>query len=83
MVYGDESMKQEMFTQTEEMKKNMVKVLAALDDVHKVIMVYDELQTEAQKLSEARAMVEKFRWNLDEIEHLTIVSSVGGDQDFL
>ena len=83
MVYGDESMKQEMFTQTEEMKKNMVKVLAALDDVHKVIEVYAELQMEAQKLSEARAMVEKFRWNLDEIEHLTIVSSVGGDKDFL
>ncbi len=76
-------MKQEMFTQTEEMKKNMVKVLATLDDVHKVIEVYDELQTEAQKLSEVRAMVEKFRWNLDEIEHLTIVSSVGGDKDFL
>ena len=76
-------MKGEMFSQTEEMKKNMVKILATLDDIHKVIEGYDELQPEVQKLVEARAMVEKFRWNLDEIEHLTIVSSVGGDMDFL
>ncbi len=76
-------MKGEMFAQTEEMKKNMVKVITTLDEVHKVIEGHEELQSEAQKLVEARALVEKFRWNLDEIEHLTIVSSVGGDQDFL
>ncbi|MCX6664931.1 MAG: hypothetical protein NT038_02555 [Euryarchaeota archaeon] len=76
-------MKGEMFLQTDEMKKNMVKILANLDDVRKVLEVYPELQTEAKKLVEVRAMVEEFRWNLDEIEHLTIVSSVGGDKDFL
>lgn len=76
-------MKNEMFAQTDEMKKNMVKVLATLDDVYKVLKRYNELQAEAQKLSEAKKLVDKFRVNLDEIEHLTIVSSVGGDKDFL
>ena len=69
-------MKEDVFAQTEEMKSNVVKVLNTLDAVHKSISSYDDLEDEVKKLSEIMKTIDKFKWNLDEIEHLVIASIV-------
>ena len=70
-------MKEDVFAQTAQIKTNIVKVLNALDEIHQAIHLYEELQDEAKKLSEIKEILNKTVFNLDEIEHLVIVSAIG------
>ncbi|MFH1101589.1 MAG: hypothetical protein V1726_06110 [Methanobacteriota archaeon] len=74
-------MKEDVFTQTAQIKKIIVNVLHDIDEVQQKIHLYPELQEETQKLAEAKEMLNKTTFNLDEIEHLVIVSAVGRVED--
>jgi len=70
-------MKEDVFTQTTLIRKDMVKVLKALDEIEHALQPYPDLEEEKQKLFDIKEIINKSVFNLDEIDHLVIVSAVG------
>jgi len=74
-------MKEDVFAQTAQIKKNFVQIMNTLDEIEKSIHSFDALQEEVRKLNEAKEALNKLVFNLDEIEHLVIVSAIGRIDD--
>jgi hypothetical protein len=70
-------MKEDVFKQTELIKKNIVSIIRTIDEVNKTLHQNKDLKDEIKKLTYAKELLQKSVNNIDEIEHLVIVSAVG------
>ena len=70
-------MKEDVFAQTTLIKKDMVKILQSLEEIQNALQPCTDFTEELEKLSTIKELINKSVFNLDEIEHIVIVSAVG------